>query len=62
MGEMEAVVVRRSTCETTAELLDAAGARWLRYGQRRSEKTKLRARTARANAGGVKAAPRRVMA
>ena len=62
MGEMEVVVVRRSARETTAELLDAAGARRLRCGRRRSEKTKLRARTAQANAGGVKAAPRRVVA
>ena len=35
MGEMEAVVVRRSARETTAELLGAAGARRLRCGRRR---------------------------
>ena len=62
MGEMEAVVVQRSARETTAELLGAAGARRLRCGRRRSEKAKLRARMARANTGGVKAVPRRVVA
>ena len=35
MGEMEAVLVRRSARETTAELLGAAGARRLRCGRRR---------------------------